>query len=77
MPCTAFTLKGWGRDPRTRTGDPVPSSANLHTEGIGGGGGQDGKRRKAAHDYRKLHLPLGVGFLHIVLKRSVTRCKRR
>lgn len=35
------------------------------------------KREKAAHDYRKLHLPLGVCFLHIVLKRSVTRCKRR
>lgn len=27
-----FHGKGVGRDPRTRLGDPVPSSADLHTE---------------------------------------------
>lgn len=40
MPCTAFTLKEWGRDPRAHVGDPVPSSANLHTEEILKAGGQ-------------------------------------
>ena len=40
MPCTASALKGWGRDPRTRTGDPVPPSADLHTEEILKAGGQ-------------------------------------
>lgn len=40
MPCTAYALKERGRDPRTHVGDPVPSSANLHTEEILKAGGQ-------------------------------------